>query len=548
MPFLLRQSDAPTLATIQAIPQIVIIDRSGPVLSLGSGNKAVCIVGEFIKGPFTPTEVTNSGDLSSFYGGLVNAAGVAILSQSAVSGGTQDGTGVGFTGNGISQLKGKSFRRLIIQRVNCDAVSTSGGATVATVGFTVTGTPSPTTSDIVIPAGTRLADNASYASATVVVATSADVTILKGTTLPSVITGVPAFFVRGVTIGGSGLTAIIDSAIPSAPTTTTLTTPTNPTAMFPPGTGGNLVALIASNYPAAIDKTLPTDSPMIDINAVWVARNDSTIRPYLVAHAATASSQGPGRVGIVSAASATANTVAAASAAKTAAIGLALAEGYAQPADRGIICFPHVKIFAAELGVNITVSNSGYMAAILSNRPEEENPGAENAQYTSTIQGYEDAFVTSPLTKQDYINLKAGGVSAMQKDRTAGWWYVDGVTAADPVTYPTRTPIKRRRMADFIQDTLFQLAAKYNKKPATIDRVDAFVAEIEAFLALLKSPQNPSLQRIVDYRVDAKSRNTAALQKLGIQTILVAVQLLPGMDDIVFETVIGETVSVSEAA
>jgi hypothetical protein len=194
------------------------------------------------------------------------------------------------------------------------------------------------------------------------------------------------------------------------------------------------------------------------------------------------------------------------------------------------------------------VSNGGYMASILSNRPEEENPGAANSTLTSTIQGYEDAFVASPLVKQDYINLKAGGVSAMQKDRTAGWWYVDGVTAADPVAFPTRSPIKRRRMADFIQDSLFALAANYNKKPATIDRVDAFVAEIEAFLSLLKSSQNPSLQRIVDYRVDPKSRNTPVLQKLGIQTILVAVQLIAGMDEIVLETVIGETVSVSEAA
>jgi hypothetical protein len=126
-----------------------------------------------------------------------------------------------------------------------------------------------------------------------------------------------------------------------------------------------------------------------------------------------------------------------------------------------------------------------------------------------------------------------------------GWWYVDGVTAATPSLYQTRTPIKRRRMADLIQDTLFEIAAKYNKKPATIDRVDMFVAEIDAFLSTLLSPQNPALQRIVGYVVDAKSRNTPTLQKLGIQTILVAVQTLPGMDDIVYVTQIGETVDLT---
>jgi hypothetical protein len=56
-------------------------------------------------------------------------------------------------------------------------------------------------------------------------------------------------------------------------------------------------------------------------------------------------------------------------------------------------------------------------------------------------------------------------------------------------------------MADEIQDTLFDLAAKYNKKPATQDRVDAFVGEINAYLTLLQSPQNPSLQRIVGFVV-----------------------------------------------
>jgi hypothetical protein len=354
------------------------------------------------------------------------------------------------------------------------------------------------------------------------------------------------FFVKGTTVAGGSLTAVIDSAIPSAPTTTTITAvSTAASNLFPPGTGGSLSALIASNYPAAIDKTLPTDSPMIDVNVIWCARNDSNIRPYVVAHAVAASAQGPGRIAIVSADPATANTVSAASTAKTAAEALASTESYAQPADRAVICFPHVKVFANELGTTITTSNQGWMASILSNRPEEENPGAENSALTSTIAGYEDAFVTSPLVKQDYINLKANGVSAMQKDRAVGWWYVDGVTAATPSLYQTRTPIKRRRMADLIQDTLFEIAAKYNKKPATIDRVDMFVAEIDAFLSTLLSPQNPALQRIVGYVVDAKSRNTPTLQKLGIQTILVAVQTLPGMDDIVYVTQIGETVDLT---
>src|SRR5580692_685872 len=124
MPFLLRQNDFPTLATITAIPQIVIVDQTGPSIPVGDSDKAVCIVGEFLKGPYVPTEVTSGGMLFSLFGGLVApASNQAILSQSAVSGGVQDGTGVGFAGNGLAQLKGRQFNRLIIQRVNCEAVT-----------------------------------------------------------------------------------------------------------------------------------------------------------------------------------------------------------------------------------------------------------------------------------------------------------------------------------------------------------------------------------------------------------------------------------------
>lgn len=547
MPFLLRQTTQPTLGQITAIPQIVIIDKTGPVISVGASNKACVLVGEFIKGPFVPTEITGPGDLFGFFGGLVApSSNLPIISQNAISAGTQDGSGVGFNGNGIAQLKGRSFRRLFIQRVDCDAVTTSGGTTKGTIAITVNGTPTPTTSDIVVPAGTRFADGS---SPTIIVATSQDYTVPKGSTLPAVLQA-NVFFVKGTTIGIGGLASplgILDPAIPSAPTTVTITAVNNSTTLFPPGAGANLSALHESQYPIAIDKTQPNDSTQ-DINVIWAARQSLSVRQYLAAHVITSSSAGPGRTCVVAAdPAADGGALASASAAKTAALALSATEGYTAN-DRLDITFPHVKIFAAELAQNITINPASVMASILSTQPEEINPGAANTNLTSSIQAYEDAFITSPLVKQDYVNLKAKGISALQKDRSVGWWFVDGVTAVDPAVLPTRVPIKRRRMADMIQDQLFLLAAPYLKQPATTDRVDAFVGEIETYLSLLKSIQNPSFQRIVDYRIDPKSQNTAALQKLGIQTILVAVQTLPGMDFITLNTVIGETVSVSEAS
>src|SRR5262245_18004419 len=107
MPFVLRRTTDPTLAEITAIPQIVIIDKTGPAIRLGVSNLATCLVGEFLKGPFAPTEPTSVGELENLYGGFS-----ALLSQDAA--GVQNGGGAAWNGNGMAQLKGKKFRRLVI--------------------------------------------------------------------------------------------------------------------------------------------------------------------------------------------------------------------------------------------------------------------------------------------------------------------------------------------------------------------------------------------------------------------------------------------------
>jgi phage tail sheath protein FI len=121
---------------------------------------------------------------------------------------------------------------------------------------------------------------------------------------------------------------------------------------------------------------------------------------------------------------------------------------------------------------------------------------------------------------------------------------MQGVTAANPALFPTRTPIKRRRMADLIEDTLAQIASAYIKLPATTERIDAFVSECDAFLATLKSTDLPAFQRIVDYSLDEKSGNTKDNQALGIFVLKVFVRTLPSLDFPVFIAKIGETVTI----
>lgn len=578
MPFTFRTTETPSLNRLAELEQIVVVDKTGPSVTLGASNGAVCLVGEFLKGPFVPREVTSNADIFSTFGGVSDR-----LSLTAA--GVQDGSGGRYDGNGMVALLGKQFTRLVLQRVNTDMVTTDGGTTNAYVKFSVvvnTADQDPidstkTGKDIVIPAGTRFGD-AAAASAVAIVALSQDVVIPKGTTITAtkvaigfnltqnsdgVLTlttstathGATAFFVKGTTLASGAMDTAIDTAIPGYLSTVSNTAldldiinaAGAATACFAAGTAAALLAAKnESLYAAAIAKTAPTSSPAEDITVIWAARRGTTaalIRTPLVQNAIDSSDAGGrDRIAIVSGpriGTATGD-VATVSAGLTEVLSTTGPESPGRT-DRKITAHPHVQVFSSDLNKLVTVGPDGFMAATLSNFPEEKNPGARNP-YIQSIQDYEAAYATTPLGKQDYVNFRSKGVAALKKDRSVGWWFQSGVTSIDPAVESSRAPIKRRRMAGFIQDTIAQIGAKYNKEPATIDRVDQLEGEIDSFLLSLKSPSNPASQRIEDYSIDAKSGNTPTLNALGIYVLIVKVRLLASMDTLLFETRIGETV------
>lgn len=554
MAFFLRTLTFPPLNQITAVPQIVVIDQTGPTISFGTNPGAACLVGEFIAGLFVPTEVTSQQDIVGQY--TADGTIYRYLSQDGASTPVQNGAQVGWNGNGLLQLLKKVFQRLILVRVDHEAVTTDGGTTKAALQLTVTVAAvdqdgsSNTNKDIVIPAGARFGDNAVFGTATKVFALSGNVTIPKGTALitNAVTIAAPCFPVKVVepvvSTTAASINTVIDAALPNVAATTTITAVTNASALWPQGVGTTLALRVENMYLAAIGKTKPTNTPSSDIVILWAARRSSTIRQALVQNAVDSSNEcSTGRIACVAADPAANATSGAASAAVTAAIGLAGADGYAQPADRAIICFPQSKVFVPDFGIKVTINSDGWMASTLANFAEEINPGAANP-YIQAIVELEDAFVANPLSKTAHTNLIAGGVAALYRDNNVGWQFMQGVTAASPIAYPTRVPIKRRRMADLIQAGTAQLAAPYQKGPATIDLVDTFVGSLQSFLESYKSTDLPAAQRIVDYFIDEKSGNTQALNALGVYVFMVYVRTLASMDYIVFPTQIGETVTI----
>lgn len=584
MPFVLRTTETPSLNRLLELEQIVIVDKTGPAIPLGVGAGLSALIGETLKGPFTFQEAVSTADILGTWGGVSN-----ILSQGLT--GIQDGSGVRYEGNVAVHLLGQKFQRLGIQRVDTDMTTTDAGTTKAFVKFTLyihANDADPlvatqTGKDITIPAGTRFGD-AALGVGTAFVALSQDIVIPRGTTIDvssppggyvgrvvvnqsttnqntaaSTLTGATAFFISGTTLGSGALDTVIDVALPNvlsiigavggdAPSS--INSAGAATAIFAAGTAAAaLSAKIESLYAAAIAKTVPVDDNTVDINVVWSARRGASspvIRGPLCDNATDSSTSGRGRIALVSGprVGTASGDAATTTAAKTEVMSTTTTESPGR-GDRKIVTFPYVQVYSSALAKNIVVAPTGFMANTLSNFADETNPGASNPGIQS-IQAMEPAFQAAPFVRQDFVNFKSKGVACLVKDRTVGWWFQSGVTSVDPLVEPTRAPIKRRRMADFIQDTISAIGAPYNKAAATQDRVDLMVGEIDSFLIQLKSPPNPSNKRIEDYVVDPTSGNTPNLVALGVYTVIVKVRLLASLDTLVFETTIGETVNVDQ--
>lgn len=315
-------------------------------------------------------------------------------------------------------------------------------------------------------------------------------------------------------------------------------------------------ATFDTRYENALQSTLP-GLPATDlIETVACARESDAIRTAMGTNAADASSVGTGRHSLHRPPIGT--TSATALGASTPGVG-------ANRSDRNFYCYPHFEQRIPELAEqdpnhdiapseNILLGADAAMSTILSNLPPEENPGQSTQEFRNGglltfVRKLEDGLTgtgqPTNFTMDTYKLFKAGGVAALRRDpRLSEWVFQSGVTSVDPSLYPSLATIKRRRMADFIQDSLATIALRFNKKLATGARIDSMIGELTDFLDLLLSEENEAQQRIADYSLDASSGNTTQLAGTGVFVIIIEVQLLDSLDSIVLQTTIGESVTI----
>jgi len=562
MPFIRRFTSYPSDAILKAIEAVNIIDLVPPGNITGVNTGVVACVGQFLRcgkrsncfspvsvgNANTPTEVTSTQEMLDEFGGwspYSNPGGAAAAPGNPAA--TYDG-------NGFLAIRNKKFARLVLVNVG----QATGTATV-TLTTDVLGAGFQLPFAGKIPAGIRLAN----AAGTSIVATTEDIEFgsTAGVALAAGVSWVgvnpPGTNVHVMTMTGVPVRQVLGAAAADdnclAP---------ERTGLFPgytlDCTAGAIVAAMTeasmvTSYTTAINVLLNDSAPANAVSIAFVARHPITtdgetlIKTVLKQHVIDASAKGQGRVACAS------PNLGLAKATAEGAAGGTVGVGNVGLSDRLFYCYPGIQTFIPELpAAYITAASNGRidwpsdasLASILSQLNPEENPG-QQTDYMGYVLGIETGV--TGLTRTDYENFRAYGICAPRVDAVTGVQFQSGVTSISPTAYPSLVNIARRRMADYIQDSIAARLVGFQKMLNTQSRRDAIGAEIEGFMAGLLSRDNPAAQRIQAYRVDVVSGNTQAKLAQGIFIILLEVQTLSSLDFIVLQTTIGESVVVQAA-
>jgi len=185
----------------------------------------------------------------------------------------------------------------------------------------------------------------------------------------------------------------------------------------------------------------------------------------------------------------------------------------------------------------ITIGSDGPLAFINSVLPPEENPGQDTGLLKDFVIGIES--IPQEFNRELYTAFKAAGICAPRVDQRGVPVYQSEVTSD---LTAGRTTQKRRKMADWLQDSMAILLLPFSKKLATDAREGAADAVLDDFLNTAKGVNGGTRQRIRDYSVTNTSSQNPQLLARGISSRKTRVQLLASMDTLVLDTEIGEGV------
>lgn len=305
-------------------------------------------------------------------------------------------------------------------------------------------------------------------------------------------------------------------------------------------------------YSNAFDALLVDSVPASEVAHVWAARKSTLIRNKCKAHVLAASAQGVGRTTSISPSMNIAVLTALTSVTSDVDPGVGVNRD-----ERVFYDWPPVKTFVPE-AVNVPITRAdgtigtdgimdvtadGWMSSIMSNLAPERNPG-EFSGTTKTVLAPVLGYATNVpnLGINEFKLMRLRGIAGIRMDKTVGPIFQSGITTS---LVSGQKNINRRKMADFIEDSIAQAVKPFSKLPLSNQLKDSVLGQVDDFLSELLSPDNPTRQRINGYIVDEKSGNTPQSEAKGIFVLIVKVRTLSTADFIVLQFEIGEGVVVA---
>ncbi len=216
---------------------------------------------------------------------------------------------------------------------------------------------------------------------------------------------------------------------------------------------------------------------------------------------------------------------------------------------RMIYCFPYVNTTIN--GASMVVNGASFYASLLSQIAPNIDPAyAANSQYLS---GIDSLDVTTQLTRSDYITLNAAGISAFEVDSDIGIKIKSGVVTQ--ISDSSRIMIFRRRMADYIIQSLAKYLKNYQNAPNSKQNAINVNAAFSSFNKLLEGPAGsagivPKDSEVSSGKaslIDVKSLNTDDSIAAGFFYVIYKRRIYSSMRYIVLQTQIGESVVVTES-
>jgi len=196
----------------------------------------------------------------------------------------------------------------------------------------------------------------------------------------------------------------------------------------------------------------------------------------------------------------------------------------------------------------ITMGADGPLAYIDSVLPPEENPAQDTGLLTFVL-GLEPVIDPNTgaevvYTREVYTAFKRAGICAPRVDERGVPTYQSGVTSS---LESGRLTIKRRKFADFAQDSLARLALPFAKKLITNSLDAGLDGELLNFLSNLDSPNEPDNARIEGFGYRNITSETPGYEGNGVTARKIEIRMRDDARTIVLDTEIGENVTITDA-